>query len=266
MSDSFLISIVIPAYNEEENVGPIHSALKEVFSNELPDCRYEIIFVNDGSTDTTASKVKEISDTDKHVRLISLSRNFGHQAALTAGLERASGDAIITMDGDLQHPPSLIPEMIKQWLAGNSVVYGRRRGQQTGLFKRGSSHFYYKLLNRASEVHMPEQVSDFRLISREIQKHLLLLGEHARYLRGLVAWLGFKHTFIDYDQPGRERGKASYTLSKMLRLGMDGLLGFSMLPLRFGIRRGHYGCFVGNSFLRLYCLSTFCGRHILSAL
>jgi len=178
-----------------------------------------------------------------------LSRNFGHQAALTAGLEKANGDAIITMDGDLQHPPSVIPEMIKEWLAGNAVVYARRRGQNTGLFKRSTSHLYYKILNRASEVDMPQQVSDFRLISREIQKHLLLLGEHARYIRGLVAWLGFKHSIIDYDQADREHGEASYTFGKMLRLGMDGLLGFSMLPLRFGLWIGILAILMAGGFL-----------------
>jgi len=237
--DAFLISIVLPAYNESGNIQPVYEALARVFSVELKDCRYEIIFVNDGSSDDTVERVRAISAEDEGVKLISLSRNFGHQAALSAGLERATGQAVITMDCDMQHPPSLIPKMVDAWIKGNKVVYARRNEQVNTMFKRVTSEWYYRLLQHTSSFDMPRNVGDFRLVDREVKDHLVRMGEHARYLRGLVAWLGFKNTVIDFDQPDRLSGGASrYTLAKMMRLAMDGMLNFSMFPLRIGFWLG----------------------------
>ena len=232
------ISVVLPAFNEAEGIQAIYDRLKDVFDTQLMDCAYDFIFVNDGSTDDTAERIKLLGHADEQVKLISLSRNFGHQSALSAGMAFASGDAVITMDCDLEHPPGLIPEMIEQWLAGHEIVYARRREQMTTLFKKVTSRIFYRLIQHTSEVDMPRDVGDFRLVDQVIKDHLVCFGEQNQYLRGQVAWLGFKHTIIEYDQPNRTTGAPRYTLVKMMRLAMDGLLSFSMFPLRLGLWLG----------------------------
>ena len=228
------ISVIIPAFNEEENIPVFYVELIKT----IKKLSYEIIFINDGSKDNTLKELKRLSSQDKNVKIISLSRNFGHQAALTAGLESASGDLIISMDADLQDPPEVILEMIEKWKEGNKIVYARRLHRVDGFFKKYTAIWYYKLLSFFSQVDIPRNVGDFRLIDRVVLDHLLQMNEQARYLRGMVAWLGFKYAFVDFSRPERIHGETNYTFRKMVRLAMDGILNFSFAPLRIGFLLG----------------------------
>jgi polyisoprenyl-phosphate glycosyltransferase len=181
--------------------------------------------------------------------VLNFSRNFGHQAALTAGLERATGDVIVTMDSDLQDPPALLPKLVEQWRAGNQIVYARRSERVDTAFKKITADLYYRLMSNVADVDMPRQVGDFRLMDRIVLKNLLRLGEHARYLRGMVAWLGFKHTFVDFARPDRLHGETHYPLHKMLKLAMDGLLNFTFMPLKIGFWVGVFSMLLSGAFL-----------------
>ncbi|MCK5150101.1 glycosyltransferase family 2 protein [Candidatus Pacearchaeota archaeon] len=241
-----LYSIVIPCHNEEKNVILVYKKIV----NSLKDfSNFEIIFVNDGSTDNTLEKINLVCEKDKRVKCLDFSRNFGHQSAITAGMNYTSGEAIITLDCDLQDPPEVIVEMIKKWEKGFDVVYARRKNRKDHFLKKYSAILYYKLLDKFSEVKIPRNVGDFRLISRKVLDALKGMKEQARYLRGMVAWLGFKYAFVDYDRPERINGKTSYTLAKMLKLAMDGILNFSLFPLKVGLFLGIISLFVGSLFL-----------------
>lgn len=235
MSQKRTISIVVPAFNEEENVGPLHAAVTEALAPLSERYDHELIFVDDGSRDGTLAALRGLTSTDPRVRVVKLSRNFGHQAALTAGMEAARGEAVVTMDCDLQDPPDLIPKMVAAWESGNRVVYARRIARDDNLFKKWTAALYYRLLDRVSDVRIPRQVGDFRLLDRVVVKNLIALGEHARYLRGMVAWLGFQHAFVDFARPERIHGRTHYSVRKMVRLAMDGLLSFSTLPIKCGL-------------------------------
>ena len=229
-----LVSIVLPVFNEEENIRPAYDALVSVFAG-ISDYKAQLVFVDDGSHDSSLVKLREIAAADDRVSVLSFSRNFGHQAALTAGMEYAAGDAVITMDCDLQDPPELIVEMLEKWRDGNKIVYARRIMREDRPFKKITASVYYRLLGRVSNVEIPRQVGDFRLMDRVVVDELVRLGEHAQYLRGMVAWLGFKHAFVDFERPERIHGETHYPLSKMLKLAMDGLLSFSFSPLKLGL-------------------------------
>ena len=239
-----MYSFVIPAFNEEENIEPLYKRLLSLMENEKR--KFEIIFVDDGSRDTTSEKVKLLIEKDKKVKLITLSRNFGHQSALTAGLNYAKGDAIISMDCDLQDPPEIILQMIEKWKSGIDIVYARRLNyRKDNWLKKISSRFYYKILNKISDIKIPLNVGDFRLISKAVLDEINQMGEKSRYLRGMVAWTGFKHDFVDYDRPDRELGKSGYSFKKLVALGMNGFLDFSFLPLRVGFILGMFTIIIG---------------------
>jgi len=244
-------SFVIPAYNEEKNIPLIYEKLNKLMSNISSD--YEIIFVDDSSKDSSLKILEKISKHDKKVKVLSFSRNFGHQAALTAGMDYAQGNAIITMDCDLQDPPEIISQMIEKWKEGYEVVYARRKNRKDNFFKKYTAIVYYKVLDKFSDVKIPRNVGDFRLVDRNVLEALKGMKERARYLRGLVAWLGFKYTFVDYDRPERINGETNYTLLKMIRLAMDGILNFSLLPLKIGLVLGMLSMFTGGLFI-LYML------------
>ncbi len=237
------ISIVIPAYNEEKNIKAIYEALSSSFNNLEYSC--EIIFVNDGSNDDSLEVLKQIAHKDRQVKVISFSRNFGHQFALTAGMKEAKGDVCITMDCDLQDPPELIPEMIRKYEEGYDVVHARRIGRKDAFLKRITAKYYYKLLGAISSVRIPRNVGDFRLVDRKVLAVLNSLPERYRYLRGMVSWVGFRQTFVDFHRPNRIHGDTGYTWKKMSRLAADGILNFSFFPLKLGMYMGLLSIFLG---------------------
>ncbi len=241
------ISIVVPVFNEQDNLAILTGALIRVVTPVISD--YEIIYVDDGSTDHSLELIRELAQNNKHIKYLSLSRNFGQQAAMTAGLDFVAGDAIVTMDADLQDPPELIPEMIRKWQSGNDIVFMRRTHRGDGFFKRISAGLYYSLLSKLSEYQFGGNVGDFRLIDKKVLLELRNLKEKTRYLRGMVFWMGYKHTFIDYDRPRRKHGKTGFSLLKMIRLGMNGILNFSLLPLRLGLVLGILVVVLGFLFL-----------------
>ncbi|MBP7708288.1 glycosyltransferase family 2 protein [Candidatus Pacearchaeota archaeon] len=245
-------SVVVPVYNEQGNILEIYKRLSKVFEKQS----WELIFINDCSKDKSLEILKKLSGRIKEVKYLSFSRNFGHQAALTAGMDHAQGRAIITLDCDLQDPPELILEMIQKWKDGNDVVYARRRNRKDNFLKKWTALGYYKLLDKFSEVKIPRNVGDFRLVDRKVLDQLKGMKEKARYLRGMVAWLGFKYDFVDFDRPERENGETGYTLTKMARLAMDGILNFSMLPLKLGLLIGMISILSGGIFLLYMIIDT----------
>jgi polyisoprenyl-phosphate glycosyltransferase len=230
------ISLIIPAYNEELNVRKIYQAIRHV----LPAYdQAEIIFIDDGSSDGTAQQVRELSREDASVHLIRFGRNFGHQAALMAGLEAAGGSAVVTMDCDLQHPPELLPAMIGAWKNGADVVQMVRRGtEDVGVFKRFTSALFYRFINLLSETPVTSGAADYQLLDRRVVQSVLRFRDRQPFLRGLVAWLGYSATQIDYVAPARNAGVSGYTLGKMLKLCVQAITSLSSKPLRLSFYCG----------------------------
>ncbi len=229
-SSDFLLSVLIPVFNEEGNVALVY---EQLIAHISTICRYEIIFIDDGSSDNTLEAIKELQQVDQQVHFLCFSRNFGHQSALKAGLDYCNGDVIVSMDGDLQHPPQLIPQMIECWQKGAEIVYTRRvDGEETSWFKRNTSGLYYKLISSLSSIHLQPGAADFRLIDKEVLKVIRRFQEADIFFRGLVAWVGFRQCEIPYLPAKRRAGATKYTLRKMIRLALNGLLGFSVFPLR----------------------------------
>lgn len=232
-----VISIVLPSYNEEMNVVLVHDKILE--NLDLSKYAYEMIFINDGSKDGTWKKICQVSKADKFVTGINFSRNFGHHAALQAGLETAKGDVVIMMDADLQHPPKLIPQLIDKWERGYDIVNTVRIStENVGVIKKITAKAFYKILNMISDLQLNEGEADFRLINRAALNALNGLPESPKFYRGLVNWVGFKVGHIKYHAEARLYGKSSYTLHKMIELARLGLTSFSMKPLKFIISFG----------------------------
>lgn len=237
MANSPEISIVIPIYNELGNVRPVYEALIKVL--EPLGRSFEIIYSDDGGRDGGFAAVKELNKQDARVRGISLSRNFGHQTALHAGLSHARGQFVICMDGDLQHPPSMIPQFLDQHAAGYDIVNTRRiDGASTTWLKRKTSSWYYKLINALSDVPIEPASADFRSMTRRALDALLKLQERQRFTRGLISWMGFEQTIIDYQVGERHSGVSKFTYAKMIRFGLDGVVSFSVKPLRITFYAG----------------------------
>jgi glycosyltransferase involved in cell wall biosynthesis len=233
-----LISVIVPCYNEEEVLHATHEQLSKVLV-ALSDYRYELIYVNDGSRDQTLPMLRQIAAADSRVKLLSFSRNFGHQIAITAGLDYCSGDAAVVIDADLQDPPHLIPDMISAWEQGSDVVYGKRRDREgETFFKLFTARLFYRFINRLADVDIPLDTGDFRLMSRKALDAFLKLREQHRFVRGMVAWVGFKQTALEYDREARFAGTTKYPLRKMLRLAFDAIVGFSNVPLRLATFMG----------------------------
>jgi dolichol-phosphate mannosyltransferase len=227
----YLLSVVVPVYNEELVIAEFVSRAQTVLKNL--GCSYELIFVNDGSKDKTLDILKTEKNTHPNIRIISLSRNFGHQAALTAGTDHARGDAVVIIDSDLQDPPELIPELVKKWREGFDIVDAKRKRRMgETIFKTWTAKLFYRLLQKLSNVEIPVDVGDYRLLSRRALEALVKLRESHRYVRGLVAWLGFPRTSVEYVRDKRFAGETKYPLIKMLRFSLDGITSFSILPLR----------------------------------
>lgn len=226
------ISIVIPMYYEEEVAKQCYEKVTEVMSS-LNNYDYEIIFVDDGSKDKTLEILENIQKTDMKVKIISFSRNFGHQAAVTAGIKYVTGDAAVIIDADLQDPPETIPDMIKLWEDGNDVVYGKRRSREgESRFKLLSAKMFYKVLNALSDVEIPKDTGDFRLVDKKVLDVVNSMPEHNKFLRGLFSWTGFEQKAYEYERKERFAGKTKYPLKKMLKLAQDGIFSFSIKPLK----------------------------------
>ena len=226
------ISVIVPMYYEEEVAKECYTRLKNVLE-KIENYNYEIIFVNDGSKDKTLEILKKIAKENKNVKIISFSRNFGHQCAVTAGLRYVTGDAIVIIDADLQDPPELIPEMIKLWEEGNEVIYGKRKSREgESRFKLLTASMFYKTLNALSDVEIPKDTGDFRLVDRKVVEVINSLPEHNKFLRGLFSWVGFKQKAYEYERKERYAGKTKYPLKKMLKLAQDGIFSFSIKPLK----------------------------------
>lgn len=226
------VSVVIPMYYEEEVANECYRRMKKVLE-ELSCYEHEIIFVNDGSKDKTLPILEEIAKIDKKVKVVSFSRNFGHQAAVTAGLKYITGDAILIIDSDMQDPPELLPEMLKLWEEGIEVIYAKRKVRQgESHFKLFTAKMFYKVLNGLSDVEIPKDTGDFRLVDRKVVDVINSMPEHNKFLRGLFSWVGFKQTPFEYERHERFAGKTKYPLKKMLKLATDGIIGFSSKPLK----------------------------------
>lgn len=231
------ISVIIPVYNEAANIGPLHRRLRETLV-KLTD-RYEIIFVNDGSTDPSGSLIRELARQEPSVRYIDFSRNFGHQVAVSAGIDKARGKALVIMDSDLQDPPELIADLYARWQAGYEVVYTKRQ-DRTGesALKKLTARYFYRLLARMTPIAIPLDAGDFRIISRKVAEALKQMPEKHKFIRGQISWIGFSQTYLEYNRPERAGGKSSYTYRKMIRLALDAITSFSNLPLKIATLSG----------------------------
>lgn len=242
------LSIVVPVFNEEQIMDELQRRM--VAAAESITGSYEIIFVNDGSKDATLLKLKAACDLHPKLKYISFSRNFGHQIAITAGMERAKGDAIVTIDGDLQDPPELIPEMYVQYQNGYKVVYAKRHKRVgESFFKLFTARAFYRIMARLVSFEIPLDVGDFRLISRDVLEYLKEMKEPDKYIRGQIAWLGFNSTYVMFDRDERKFGKTNYPFKKMLRLAFNGITAFSDSPLKIAMTLGFTVCII--SFLLL---------------
>ena len=236
--DLQLLSVIVPCFNEEQVIGETHRRLVATL-NVIEDASYELLYVDDGSRDKTLSLLREISSSNSNARVVALSRNFGHQIAVTAGLEHASGDAVVVIDADLQDPPQVILEMLDRWQDGVDVAYGVRSEREgETAFKLWTAKLFYRFINRLSDVAIPLDTGDFRLMDREVVKALLSMPERDRFVRGMVAWVGFSQEPVYYRRAARLAGETKYPLRKMLLFATDGILSFSRVPLRLAVYMG----------------------------
>ena len=258
------ISVVVPMYYEEEIVDECYHELKEVLTN-IKNYDYEIVFVNDGSKDKTLELLEKIAKKNNKVKVVSLSTNFGHQAAVSAGLTVVSGDAIVIIDADLQDPPSLIPDMLKLWEEGYEVIYGKRKKRDgESFFKLFTAKMFYKILNRLSSVNIPSDTGDFRLIDKKVVNVMNSLPEHNKFLRGLYSFTGFKQKEFLYERKERYAGKSKYTIKKMVKLASDGIISFSYKPLYFILIMGIISLII--SLMALICLIIFIKNYLIPLL
>lgn len=252
------ISVVIPMYCEEKIIDVCYERVTNVLKS-IENYDYEMIFINDGSQDKTLEMLVELARQDEHTKIISFSRNFGHQAAVTAGLKAVSGDAIVIIDSDLQDPPEAIPEMLKLWEAGNDVIYGKRKKRKgESAFKLLTAKLFYATLNALSETEIPKDTGDFRLVDRRVVDSINLLPEHHKFLRGLFSWVGYQQIPYEYERQERVAGKTKYPFRKMVKLAGDGILSFSTKPLKLvGVTRNyiaHFMLFHFNVFDFVICV------------
>lgn len=262
MSHPIQYSIVVPVYNEEEVIHETYRRLKKVMNSTGES--YELIFVNDGSRDHTVDILKKYSQKDECVILLDFSRNFGHQIAITAGMDYSRGRAVVVMDADLQDPPELILEMIDQWKQGYDVVYARRTKRKgETYFKKQTAKLFYRFLHSMAEIEIPLDTGDFRLLDRKVCDQMNNLQEKNRFVRGLVSWVGFKQTAVEYERDERLAGESKYPLKKMLKLSMDGITSFSSKPLKLASYAGVTLSSIGFFYLLVILfLKLFTGIHV----
>lgn len=251
------LSIVVPLYNEEANVEPLYQRLKAVV--DAMGISYQFVFVNDGSRDRTLPMVQGLSHRDPHVGYIDLSRNFGHQVAVTAGLDNCTGAAVVIIDADLQDPPELIPQLYDKLLVGYDVVYAKRLSRPgENAAKLMTAKLFYRTLAAITHIEIPVDTGDFRIISRKVVEALKLMPEQNKFLRGQIAWIGFRQTYVEYDRAQRAGGETGYTYGKMLRLAIDGITAFSDFPLKLASLSG----FVVSGIAFLVMLYTLYSRFV----
>lgn len=251
------ISAIIPSYNEQENVGLMYERMSKVLSKISDD--YEIIYVNDCSRDETLLRIKALAEKDNHVKYVSFSRNFGHQIAVSAGLDVCQGDAVVIIDGDLQDPPELIEQMYERYKEGYKVVYARRTSRDGETwFKKFTAKMFYRILASMTSIDIPVDVGDFRLIDKVIVQHLRNMPEKSKYIRGQISWIGYKQTFVDYHRDARIYGRTNYPLRKMLRFALDGITAFSDKPLKIASGLGIFSSIVSLLALVYALVSHFC--------
>jgi dolichol-phosphate mannosyltransferase len=236
VSDAPLLSVVIPIYNEQENLPELGRRLKVALEG-LGEA-WEVVFVNDGSRDGSSELLKKLRAEDPRMKRIEFSRNFGHQVAVSAGLDHARGRAVVVMDGDLQDPPEVIPRLVARWREGYEVVYAVRRKRKEGAAKRAAYALFYRLLQRIADIEIPLDSGDFSLVDRKVVDMLVAMPERNRYVRGLRAWIGFRQTGLEYERDARFAGEAKYTLRGLLRLARDGVFAFSEAPLHVAMNVG----------------------------
>lgn len=256
------VSIIIPVYNECGNLLLMIEAIRKEFTTLPYD--YNIVFVNDGSSDNTLTFIKKFAADYPEVGYISFSRNFGHQNALKAGFDLSNADAVISMDGDMQHPPSLIPELISKWEAGNEVVYTIRKDQkELPMLKRKTSNVFYSILNKLSSIELERGTADFRLLDKKVVDVLRDFNEYDLFWRGIVKWLGFKQIAVEYTPSERASGTSKYTLKKMMELALKGITSFSTKPLSIAIYIGFISSFLSILYLPYALISYYYG-HVIS--
>ncbi|MGC4103013.1 glycosyltransferase family 2 protein [Ferruginibacter sp.] len=231
------ISVIVPLLNEQENVYPFYNRLKTALNNTCNS--YEILFVDDGSRDGTMVAVEKLAGEDSAVKYISFSRNFGHQVALFAGMEKCSGDKIVLIDGDMQDPPEVITTLHEKLEEGYDVVYAKREDRKGESFlKKATAKFFYRLMNKITSINIPLDTGDFRIMTRKVCNELVRMQEHNKFLRGQIAWLGFKETSVSFVRDERKTGSSNFTYTKMISFAIDGITGFSKFPLKFASLSG----------------------------
>lgn len=254
------LSIVVPLFNESQTLSELYDRITKAACKI--DEAYEIIFVNDYSTDNTLSQLKELAARDHHVVYLSFSRNFGHQIAVCAGLGAAKGDAVVIIDGDLQDPPELIPELYQKHLEGYNVVYAKRMVRKgESFFKIVTAKLFYRILASLTSISIPLDVGDFRLIDRKVLAQLKEMDERQKFLRGQIAWIGFKQSAVLYERDPRKFGTTGYTFKKMLRLAIDGITSFSDFPLKVATLLGLFASFVSSLILFYALFSKYILKH-----
>ena len=262
--DNPLLSVVVPVYNEQEVIAETAKRLRGVLDGMSVD--YDIVFVNDGSRDGTLSVLRPLCEADARLKLVNFSRNFGHQIAITAGMDMTRGDAVVVIDADLQDPPEVIPGMFERWKQGYEVVYGKRLSREgETFFKKFTAKVFYRFMARMTEVDMPVDTGDFRLLDRKVVDALRRTPERNRYVRGIVSWLGFKQCAYEYERHERFAGQTKYPLKKMLKLACDGLVSFSVKPLRWIMGSGVVLSVLSVLYLVYILIASLCGVAMLSA-
>jgi dolichol-phosphate mannosyltransferase len=232
-----LISYVLPVFNERDGIAAFHAELTAALDGR-PELDFELVYVNDGSSDGSLAILTRLAEQDPRVRVVDLARNFGHQIAITAGLDIAGGDAVIVMDTDLQDPPKVSLELVDAWRGGADIVHARRRSRQDTAFKRATAHLYYRVLRASTDVDIPLDTGDFRLLDRKVAAELRKYRERSRFVRGIVASMGYRQTEVTFDRDERFAGETKYPLRKMARLAVDGVTSFSTSPLKMITRLG----------------------------
>lgn len=238
MDNDIFYSVVIPVHNEENNILELYTRLTRVLDSLHKP--YEIIYVNDGSTDTSIAVLRKIADSDKQAKIVDLSRNFGHQTAISAGISFVSGKAAIIMDADLQDPPSVIPEFIKRWESGFFVVYGIRRKRKESFLKRSCYFVFYRIQEKMAKIRIPLDAGDFCLMDKKIVDILRKMPERNRFIRGIRSWIGFPQIGVEYERDFRFGGKPKYSMRKLIRLAFDGIYSFSDIPLKISLIFGSF--------------------------